>query len=1204
MPSTGDSVNKELEQSKSSAEQAVDFGKNAYDLGKKLQDKSVADTQESGGETTLSPESSSPQVNASNKGPDSLASKNQQPKGGIDEKRLSPATSEPKSDTFGPNSSGEIEKTAGEKAGETGAKKAASSSGKAAGETAGTAAGEAAGTTAGEAAGTAVGEAAGTAAGEAAGASAGASAGATAGAGAGTALLPGVGTALGMLGGYVVGKNWKKILMVAVVCVLVLFSIVLAPLFLMSAIPIAFNNATMIRREYSSDEVKQVTEQNINHTANTEQEMIQGFEIIQKLVNKEDSTFSKVEEKRQNSKYKDERGKKYEKQKERNIIIDATSSENWDIAYLAAAYQISRRMYEDPPDSFGGSFGEGATQYSENKKFMMPCAGEISSFRRFGDSGNHGNGCAVDIANEHGTPEYAPISGRVVQASDLNDGYGIYVIIEASDPTLQGWSTLCAHMSEAKVAVGQQVKQGQVIGLMGSTGDSSGDHCHFEILKDGKAQVMDSKGLFPGLAVGQVINEIKKTDEKETSTIAKSSDVIDNAFESKKSKQEQNTNKSTDTSGSDEYTKKVDRLISEMVNMCNDNSFGYQFAGRGPKDYDCSSSIIHSLKVAGFNVPNNVGDASTIILVTLVDPEWKMVENFGSQKGGNQGADPLKPGDILINAENHAALYVGNNQVAEFSSDYDGTSGDSSGDEAHVHDYYSYPWDYALRYHNGGTGASTGASGGSYETDMVYKLLAFVSNILKPVELRTTEKIVHEAEYPVYQKVSLTLKRTDGTVETKNVYELIGMEKTSVERTEKQFNELPVLGDLVEGKQVIKRTATEGVDKNPTQSHRYFVEDAEKVVSYKPTVEEKEVVKQVYLPWKKAKALQAFGLKPEDNYRGEKDSRMSNAEYAEYLRKSLIELINIKEDYTSAGPLFRWPISTNTKHTYNIWAKFDEAGNGYKGATIHSSVDVSIQKGTPVVAMADGEVKISDSNWNSYGKYVQIQHKNGYSTGYGYLSQIMVQKGAQVKSGQVLGYTGSDEKITDHKERLTFHVIKGDENGTPVDPLSFFETKDNDQFECDSKYAGEFNHKELTPKSAGSRQARAPQEYHDEIAQAMVELGMTPREDLIQKVIRQIESESGGNPQAVQGISDINSGNPITIGDGKCHWCPNDAGRHCGDTNIAHGLLQTIITTFEAYKAPGHEDIFNSYDNILASLKYMRNNYGENFDGIGEGHGY
>ncbi len=82
----------------------------------------------------------------------------------------------------------------------------------------------------------------------------------------------------------------------------------------------------------------------------------------------------------------------------------------------------------------------------------------------------------TDLAAPEGTPVVASFSGRVEIAGWLG-GYGLIVVISHGDTH----ETRYAHLSEVLVKVGQEVKQGNVIGLVGSTGLATGPHLHFEI---------------------------------------------------------------------------------------------------------------------------------------------------------------------------------------------------------------------------------------------------------------------------------------------------------------------------------------------------------------------------------------------------------------------------------------------------------------------------------------------------------------------------------------------------------------------------------------------------------------------------------------------------------------------------------------------------------------------------------------------------
>jgi murein DD-endopeptidase MepM/ murein hydrolase activator NlpD len=87
----------------------------------------------------------------------------------------------------------------------------------------------------------------------------------------------------------------------------------------------------------------------------------------------------------------------------------------------------------------------------------------------------------LDFAAPSGTPIYATADG-VVQAAGFNtDGYGNKVVINHG----YGYQTLYGHMVRVKARVGQSVKRGEVIGYIGSTGKSTGPHCHYEVIKRG-----------------------------------------------------------------------------------------------------------------------------------------------------------------------------------------------------------------------------------------------------------------------------------------------------------------------------------------------------------------------------------------------------------------------------------------------------------------------------------------------------------------------------------------------------------------------------------------------------------------------------------------------------------------------------------------------------------------------------------------------
>ena len=88
----------------------------------------------------------------------------------------------------------------------------------------------------------------------------------------------------------------------------------------------------------------------------------------------------------------------------------------------------------------------------------------------------------LDIASSYGNPVHATANGRITQAGWVN-GYGYLVEIDHGN----GIKTRYGHNSAILVSVGDQVVEGQTISLIGSTGNSTGPHCHYEVRVNGEA---------------------------------------------------------------------------------------------------------------------------------------------------------------------------------------------------------------------------------------------------------------------------------------------------------------------------------------------------------------------------------------------------------------------------------------------------------------------------------------------------------------------------------------------------------------------------------------------------------------------------------------------------------------------------------------------------------------------------------------------
>lgn len=138
---------------------------------------------------------------------------------------------------------------------------------------------------------------------------------------------------------------------------------------------------------------------------------------------------------------------------------------------------------EEPAEEETPSEPEPA-QTGYNGSFIWPCNSSFITseygYREhpiFGDTRFHSG---IDIGISYGSSIFAAASGTVI-TSTYSEGYGNYVVLYHDDST----TTLYAHMSERLCSVGDYVSQGSVIGLVGSTGYSTGPHLHFEVRING-----------------------------------------------------------------------------------------------------------------------------------------------------------------------------------------------------------------------------------------------------------------------------------------------------------------------------------------------------------------------------------------------------------------------------------------------------------------------------------------------------------------------------------------------------------------------------------------------------------------------------------------------------------------------------------------------------------------------------------------------
>jgi murein DD-endopeptidase MepM/ murein hydrolase activator NlpD len=116
--------------------------------------------------------------------------------------------------------------------------------------------------------------------------------------------------------------------------------------------------------------------------------------------------------------------------------------------------------------------------------YLWPLEGRISSpfgWRTISVAGNRFHG-GIDIVAPTGTPVRSARGGVVTRAGWVG-AYGFLVIVDHGG----GWETRYAHLSRIDVSVGQRLAQSAVVGLVGSTGASTGPHLHFEVRREGQA---------------------------------------------------------------------------------------------------------------------------------------------------------------------------------------------------------------------------------------------------------------------------------------------------------------------------------------------------------------------------------------------------------------------------------------------------------------------------------------------------------------------------------------------------------------------------------------------------------------------------------------------------------------------------------------------------------------------------------------------
>ncbi len=142
---------------------------------------------------------------------------------------------------------------------------------------------------------------------------------------------------------------------------------------------------------------------------------------------------------------------------------------SWSAPLISRKDPASAKIFGD---GYCGTIVDG---YIGGGTFMWPSVEKWLSGYDYTPATNH---YGIDIAGSMGNAIYATDSGVIVYAGWNDWGYGNAIVIDHGN----GWQSLYGHLSQINVTCGQSVSQGDVIGLMGSTGRSSGPHLHFELM--------------------------------------------------------------------------------------------------------------------------------------------------------------------------------------------------------------------------------------------------------------------------------------------------------------------------------------------------------------------------------------------------------------------------------------------------------------------------------------------------------------------------------------------------------------------------------------------------------------------------------------------------------------------------------------------------------------------------------------------------
>ncbi|MGN1051395.1 MAG: peptidoglycan DD-metalloendopeptidase family protein [Acutalibacteraceae bacterium] len=172
-----------------------------------------------------------------------------------------------------------------------------------------------------------------------------------------------------------------------------------------------------------------------------------------------------------------ETGRKVLKKSVTKIVVEGSKTYSSQSSSQSSASSSESSGYSESTES---KSSYSAPKSSGGFIWPVPAIHTISSGYGYRSGGMHG-GIDISNGNSYGKTIVASDSGTVTFSGYDSSGYGNYVIIDHGN----GYETLYGHCSALYVSRGQSVSQGEAIAAVGSTGQSTGNHCHFEIRSNG-----------------------------------------------------------------------------------------------------------------------------------------------------------------------------------------------------------------------------------------------------------------------------------------------------------------------------------------------------------------------------------------------------------------------------------------------------------------------------------------------------------------------------------------------------------------------------------------------------------------------------------------------------------------------------------------------------------------------------------------------